>query len=245
MKKLITISFLFLFFILLTSCGCADYFTEKRTFLKSSFCFDKKIIKENINKSYLIRELKKSIEDDINLITASNEQKAPIPKSELANKLNTLLNTNYDNDILKQWGNLYLVKNYFSRESSKFSLNSEILQKEFEKAEEFVYRKMIRYKYITEIKEPIIITDEIKFVNNKNSYQELIIDISNFKKQDLVYQIVNKTKNGKIKIENDTILKFKVNKGYIGNDDFKIKICSQNFLCTSKKINLIISSSEE
>jgi len=215
MKKLITLSFFYLFFILLTSCGCADYFTEKRTFFKSSFCLDKKINKEKINKNHLIKELKKLIENDINSIIASYEQKTSFPKSELADRLNNLLDTNYDNDILKQWGNLYLVKDYFLRESSKFSLNSKGLQKEFEKAEEFVYGKMTKYSYVTGIKEPKIITDSINFVNN-NFYQELIINISNFKKESLVYHIVNKTKNGKLRIENDTILKYKVNKDYIG-----------------------------
>lgn len=245
MKKIITLSYFFICLISLTSCGCADYFTEKRTFFKSSFCIDRKINKEKINKNQLINELKKSVEDDINAIIASKEQNVRLPKSALAIRLNTLLETNYNNDILKQWGNLYLVKDYFSRESSKFSINSEALQKEFGKAEEFVYEKMIKYRYLTEIQEPIIITDTVKIYTNNNSYQELIINIPNFKKESLIYHIGNNAKNGKLKIENDTILKYKVDKGYRGRDDFKIKICSQDFLCTSKKINIIISALED
>ena len=232
--------YFFLFLIVFTSCGCADYFTEKRTFLKSSFCIDKKINNAEIDKSNLIKEFKRIIEDDINSIIVAKEQETLFPKSKLANKLNTLLGTNYDNDILKQWGSLYLIKDYFLRQSSKFSINSEILQKEFEEAEEFVYDKMVKYRYHTGIKEPIIITESINFVDNTKSYQELIINVSNFKKGSLVYQIKNKSKKGKLKIENDTILKYKVNKGYVGKDDFKLKVCSRNFLCTSKKINIII-----
>lgn len=226
----------FIVLIGLYGCGCAEYLVEERNFFKSDYCIDKKFNRiSNVRKLELIDDIKEALSTDMKNIQGAQENNTDYPKSKIGELVNNRFDKEHSEDMIKQHGNLMMLNSFLNRQSSIYK-NDPHVAEEFKKAWNSFDAECMQYRYALEIKSPKITSEQFDIDEQDFTYQELKITYSNFSEEPMRYSIIKKPTQGKIKIIDGNSIMYKPNKGFSGEDSFRIVLLGNDYEYASRGI---------